>query len=91
MDDIAVSVLVSGRVQGVWFRGWTQEKALALGLTGWVRNRADGRVEALIAGPEDRVAELIAALRDGPPAARVGSVEWTAAPVHDGEGFAIRR
>jgi acylphosphatase len=45
---VAILVLIHGRVQGVWFRGWTEEQALARGLDGWVRNRVDGTVEAML-------------------------------------------
>ena len=91
MADIAVTVRVSGRVQGVWFRGWTQERAAALGLRGWVRNRADGAVEGLIAGPEPQVMQMIEALRQGPPAARVQDVDWAETAGYGGTGFEIRR
>ncbi|MGF1592829.1 MAG: acylphosphatase, partial [Kiloniellaceae bacterium] len=59
-------VVVSGRVQGVWFRAWTEREAKALGLDGWVRNRRDGSVEAVLAGPDDAVAAMVAALWEGP-------------------------
>ena len=71
---MAVRVTFEGRVQGVWFRAWTTEQAVARGLNGWVRNRADGTVEALFAGPTDVVEDMIAACRQGPPAAQVTSV-----------------
>ena len=71
---LAVKVRISGRVQGVWYRGWTCEQAGLLGLDGWVRNRRDGTVEALFAGPPDRVASMIERCHEGPPAARVADV-----------------
>jgi acylphosphatase len=70
----AVRARISGRVQGVWYRGWTVERATALGLSGWVRNRADDTVEALFAGPADAVDAMLAACREGPPAAVVRDV-----------------
>ena len=73
-DEIAVRLRISGRVQGVWFRGWTDEKARALGLRGWVRNRRDGSVEVLLAGPGPAVEAMVEHCRDGPPAARVNHV-----------------
>lgn len=63
--------VIAGRVQGVWYRGWTIDEAIARGLDGWVRNRRDGTVEALFAGPENAVDEMIDACRSGPPNARV--------------------
>ena len=67
----ALRVVISGRVQGVWFRGWTLERAAELGLDGWVRNRRDGTVEALFAGPEAQVRAMVEACRRGPPLAKV--------------------
>lgn len=69
-----VRVIVEGRVQGVWFRGWTLEQATRRGLGGWVRNRADGTVEVLIHGPKASVNDLLDALWQGPPWARVDRV-----------------
>lgn len=66
---------VSGRVQGVFYRANTEEVARRLGLTGWVRNLPDGRVEIVAEGEEDGLQKLIAWCRQGPPAARVSSVE----------------
>ena len=70
----AIRVRIYGRVQGVWFRSWTVKAATALGLAGWVRNRADGSVEALFVGPPADVETMIAQCREGPPAARVDEV-----------------
>src|SRR5512146_3579316 len=70
----SVHLRVTGRVQGVGYRAWALETATRLGLRGWVRNRVDGSVEALIIGAEDAVAAMIEACRDGPFAARVGDV-----------------
>lgn len=69
-------VLISGHVQGVWYRGWTVQQAQTLNLSGWVRNLSDGRVEAVFHGPADRVEQMIEACRQGPPAARVREVQW---------------
>ncbi len=70
----AVRVQIQGRVQGVWFRGWMAREAGARGLGGWVRNRFDGTVEALFAGPAAVVDDMVAACRTGPPAAMVTDV-----------------
>ena len=64
-------VRIHGRVQGVFYRGWSVDNARALRLDGWVRNRRDGSVEMLLAGSEEAVDAMIARCRDGPPAARV--------------------
>jgi len=67
-------VRITGRVQGVGYRYWTEQTARRLGLDGWVRNRSDGSVEALIAGEGAAVAEMLAAFRQGPPHSRVSGV-----------------
>ena len=72
-----VRLRITGRVQGVWFRGWTVDQGRELGLDGWVRNRRDGSVEAVASGPAARVDELIARCRKGPPAAMVDRVVVT--------------
>lgn len=71
-------ILVTGRVQGVFFRDHTRRWAASLGLTGWVRNLADGRVEVLAEGEKTNLEALIARLRQGPPAASVeeAAVTW---------------
>jgi acylphosphatase len=69
-----VHVRIEGRVQGVWYRGWTVEEATRRGLDGWVRNRRDGSVEAVFAGSPGEVAAMIAACHQGPPSARVTRV-----------------
>ncbi len=68
-------VLIHGRVQGVWFRGWMAQEARARGLAGWVRNRRDGTVEAVFDGPDQDIADMVEACWKGPPAARVTEVE----------------
>ena len=70
-------VYVSGRVQGVFFRSETQDEAVRQGLTGWVRNTPDGRVEAVFEGEKDKVDKLIEFCRRGPPSAGVTRVEIT--------------
>jgi len=75
MSDAIRHVVVRGRVQGVGYRAWVEDEAIARGVEGWVRNRWDGSVEATFAGPDDIVAGMIAACRRGPTSARVASVE----------------
>jgi len=74
-DRLAVRVLVSGRVQGVWYRQSCAQEARALHLGGWVRNLPDGRVEAWIEGPRPDVDAVLSWCRVGPPSARVTGVE----------------
>ncbi len=75
MARAAIRLVVHGRVQGVGYRWWMVRRALALELDGWVRNRRDGTVEALFAGDEAKVEEMVAACRDGPPRAQVTQLE----------------
>lgn len=90
-QHMAVRLVIHGRVQGVWFRNWTMGEAKSLGVDGWVRNRADGTVEALLSGSVDPVRQLIARCHDGPPMARVDRIdEHVADPVEPGFGFEQR-
>ena len=70
-----IHMTVSGKVQGVWYRGWTVETATELGLNGWVRNRRDKTVEVLAHGPAEQVYQLIEKCWTGSPQARVDNVE----------------
>lgn len=84
----AVRVRIEGRVQGVWFRAWAREQANDLGLDGWIRNRPDGTVEAVFAGPPDKVDRMIVLARRGPPLAKVGRVDVKDETGVVGSGFA---
>lgn len=77
MDNIRVRLIIEGRVQGVWFRDSTRTQAMALGVTGRVRNRLDGSVEVVAEGPEDKVKQLVAWCHHGPSYARVTEVHET--------------
>jgi len=83
-------VVVSGRVQGVFFRDSTRQVAQRLGLTGWVRNCGDGAVEAVFEGPEDRVESMVDWCRRGPSGARVESVDVDWEDPAREEGFAVQ-
>jgi acylphosphatase len=74
-DRERAHVFVAGQVQGVFFRDSTRERAEQLGLTGWVKNLPDGRVEAVFEGSPDRVREMIQWCEQGPPHAAVEEVE----------------
>ncbi|HEX5455255.1 MAG TPA: acylphosphatase [Stellaceae bacterium] len=86
----SVRLRITGRVQGVGYRAWAIATAARLGLRGWVRNRADGSVEALVTGDEASVAVMVEACRDGPFAARVADVAVTEATDDGSEGFTPR-
>jgi len=77
MEKIRARVIIEGRVQGVFFRSHTQEMALRLGLKGWVKNRRDGRVEAVFEGGKDTVDRIIEWCHRGPSEARVTKVHLT--------------
>lgn len=86
MEKITRHIHVYGRVQGVFFRESMRQKALELGITGWVRNRADGHVEAMVQGAPENVERIIAWAHRGPERARVDRVEIAAAD-GDFDGF----
>jgi acylphosphatase len=90
MADPARRVRVTGRVQGVFFRAWTEQQARELGVKGWVRNAADGSVEAHLQGDEAAVKALIDRLHAGPPSAEVEAVEVGEADAQAVTGFAVR-
>ena len=83
-------VVVRGRVQGVFFRAQTRDRARSLGLTGWVRNTADGAVEAVFEGDRDRVESMVEWSRRGPSHAQVDDVEVTWEEPEDEPEFAVR-
>ena len=66
----AVRALITGKVQGVWFRAWTAQEAEKRGLTGWVRNRRDGSVEALLCGPQAALDDMLAAVKEANDSSR---------------------
>ena len=86
----SVRIRISGDVQGVGFRAWTERRAIALGLFGWVRNREDGDVEAVFSGPLEKVEAMLAACREGPRHARVTTVEILGEGEADLRSFMVR-
>ncbi|MGQ0683780.1 acylphosphatase [Bradyrhizobium sp.] len=95
MSHAIIQVTIRGRVQGVGYRAWLEQQARQSRLEGWVRNRRDGSVEALFAGPASVVAEMVALCRHGPPSSRVASVISETAEEdqlrlrHQGERFSV--
>lgn len=86
-----VHVIISGRVQGVWFRTSTKQKAEQLGITGWVRNTKDGRVEAIFEGEEETVNQMLQWCHQGPPLSKVNNVEIkNQNPTNGFEEFSVR-
>jgi acylphosphatase len=87
---IARTIRIEGKVQGVWFRDWTVQAAQAIGVAGWVRNRADGSVEVYALGEPDLVERLTDRLREGSPAARVARIDVQEAELQPADGFTRR-
>ena len=83
-------LVIEGRVQGVFFRASAAEVAAGLGLAGWIANRPDGSVEALVEGPTRAVEEMVAWCNDGPPRAHVERVTATLVPVTGASQFEVR-
>ncbi|MBT4890695.1 MAG: acylphosphatase [Rhodospirillales bacterium] len=71
----SVRAIITGRVQGVWYRAWTCEQATTRNLDGWVRNNPDGSVEAIFSGPVATVDDMISACHEGPRLAQVNSID----------------
>ncbi len=90
-DSKTIELRIYGKVKGVWYRASTREKALQLGLSGYVMNKADGSVLAQVTGPEDSLEELIDWCHRGPAEAKVEEVRVTKIPLRRFEGFEIRR
>lgn len=90
-DRTRAHVLVSGTVQGVFFRATTKQEADERDVAGWVQNNADGRVEAVFEGPEAAVKAMIAFCHEGSPAATVEAVEVSDEPPRGLSSFEIRR
>jgi acylphosphatase len=87
--NATVHLRVTGRVQGVYFRAWAADKAKARQLSGWVRNRRDGSVEALFHGAADQVAAMVELCRKGPPQAEVARIEINPSLDSPPSGFSI--
>jgi acylphosphatase len=85
-----VRLRIEGRVQGVGYRMFVERNAIAMGLDGWVRNRRDGGVEAVVSGTPEAVDELIARCRAGPPASRIDRVEVLPEDGVVSPGFTVR-
>ena len=91
MGDVGRRVRVTGLVQGVFFRAWAQGQARELGVSGWIRNCADGSVEAHLSGAEEVVGRMIERLRHGPSNARVEDVSVEEEAAEMAGRFQVRR
>jgi acylphosphatase len=89
-DKLSIHCFVTGRVQGVWFRSSAQKQAIAYGVTGWVRNLPDGRVEVLASGEKTKVMQFYAWLQKGPALAKVDSVSYEEIPSEEHDFFSIK-
>lgn len=87
---IARTIRIEGKVQGVFFRGWTIEVARAIGVSGWVRNRRDGSVEVYAIGEPDLIERFTDRLREGSSASRVDRIDLQEAELHPVDGFGQR-
>jgi acylphosphatase len=83
-------LMIYGRVQGVWYRGWAVDAARSLGLTGWIRNRLDGSVEAVVSGSAAALESFLRMARQGPPAAQVARIDEIDADPHYFDRFEQR-
>lgn len=88
---LTITITVSGKVQGVYYRQSTKETATALGITGEVKNLLDGSVYIVATGTKEQLDKLIAWCRQGPPKARVTGVEVQELPLLQIDGFSIHR
>ena len=90
MSRVALHVRVTGVVQGVFFRAWTQQQANRLDVRGWARNAPDGSVEGHLEGEETAVQQLVDLLHQGPPSAQVDKVEVEASEPEGAHRFEVR-
>jgi acylphosphatase len=84
-------LLIRGKVQGVFYRGWSERNARALGLDGWVRNLSSGEVELVVSGPEEALNELVRRCWRGPSSAEVEDIEVSDTDEMISKGFGQRR
>jgi acylphosphatase len=89
-DAVRARVVVRGRVQGVFFRGETRDRARSLGVAGWVANRPDGTVEAVFEGPREQVESILGWCHRGPAGAQVEDVQATWGEPRGEDGFGVR-
>ena len=90
MSQIALRVRITGMVQGVFFRAWTQQQANQTGVRGWVRNAPDGSVEGHLEGDKSSVQQLVDMLHQGPPSAQVSKIDVEVATPEGAAQFEVR-
>lgn len=88
---ICIKAIVSGKVQGVFYREGTRKKAVSSNITGWVKNNVDGTVELQACGEKEDIEKFTKWLRKGPLLARVSNVVWSEIPVESFQGFVVLR
>ena len=86
-ERVTATGVVSGRVQGVWYRAFTREQAQARHVTGFARNQPDGSVAFSLTGERSQIEEVLAAMREGPPLARVDRIDVSWHPADAATGF----
>lgn len=91
MNKYCIKAIISGKVQGVFFRNTTVKKAHELQLTGWVRNTRDGKVELIACGEHDHLMQLTDWLWEGSQAAEVANVRWEEVPLEKFDDFVMKR
>ena len=91
MTNKCINAIISGKVQGVFYREGTRQKAESLNITGWVKNNNDDTVELVACGSEENINNLIAWLWQGPPRAEVTDVNWHEIPEEKHDNFVIQR
>jgi acylphosphatase len=91
MPVVRARLLISGRVQGVFYRAFTEQVAASMGLGGWVRNLPDGRVEAVMEGEKADIGRAVTSCYEGPPSSRVDDIQITwEEPTGEFSGFSVR-
>jgi acylphosphatase len=87
VNHCCIHAVVTGRVQGVWYRAFVREQAAAKGVTGWAKNQADGSVDVMLCGENNAVQQVLSTLKEGPPLSEVAKVSHGLLPWQQYDGF----